>query len=736
MQLQAPTSPSAALPHADLVRGAAEAYACSSRSSLVRLQEVWQDIELPQEQQVAVLEDVISRAHAVWADAVAAAEGTQQRLRAEVEAALREIAGIKEELGDDVMRRGAEAELGQLVGEERVCKSLCAWRADVLQKAQYWRNCRLQRMGEYDELQERREERVAGMMSQLRGLCSEVGEDAELAAGEVHASLALLWDSSARQVLRDVYKLAGAAAAPAGAGGEADLSDATLGRLAAKLDALAHLKARPRARARPLAGACCAGAAGVAGLRRPCPPRQLAQRAAHASELTSILHSLWDACAVGPAAPERAALSKLMAGPLRMHTRSLEKCMAEVRRCEDAKVAQMLEIVNGKARELVELCSDTHIAPPDGLGACIAAINAPEGRSPGAAADLLTKLVRMLSEVQVVAAKRSAIIGGISELEEARREEAWLLEFEGDEARYKGRDANKKLQRAIKAQKCRERLPAMAAAVRGALAAWREAEGAAFLYDGRDYDALLAGLEQRLEALAAEKAAKTHARRQSGAGGTPGPADREREHAPPGRASPAPAALQARTPLPKGMSGRQLQERHSIAVVGSRSLGATGQEQAQAMRSSGQLPLKATPAKADARLLRGAPPRTPPPAGRTPSAKGAAGRPPAPAASPGPGGAATPASDRLAVIFNKAPLPDAGLRTPTPDAAPVGGGGGDQGLGAAFQRLVVEAGSSGGKDGAAAAATPPARGGDQGSSAKATPPSGARVASRIPQPQF
>jgi hypothetical protein len=49
-------------------------------------------------------------------------------------------------------------------------------------------------------------------------------------------------------------------------------------------------------------------------------------------------------------APERAGLARLMAGSLRLHARSLERCMAEVRRCEEAKVAQMLEIVNQKAR--------------------------------------------------------------------------------------------------------------------------------------------------------------------------------------------------------------------------------------------------------------------------------------------------------------------------------------------------------------------------------------------------
>jgi hypothetical protein len=51
-----------------------------------------------------------------------------------------------------------------------------------------------------------------------------------------------------------------------------------------------------------------------------------------------------------------------------------------------------------------------------------------------------------------------------------------------------GRDANKKLQRAIKAKKLRERLPGMLAEVRSRLAEWRDSEGAPFTYDGRDYE--------------------------------------------------------------------------------------------------------------------------------------------------------------------------------------------------------------------------------------------------------
>ena len=51
-----------------------------------------------------------------------------------------------------------------------------------------------------------------------------------------------------------------------------------------------------------------------------------------------------------------------------------------------------------------------------------------------------------------------------------------------------GRDANRKLQRAIRAGKARERLPALLAALGARAAAWAEAEGRPFLWDGQDFE--------------------------------------------------------------------------------------------------------------------------------------------------------------------------------------------------------------------------------------------------------
>jgi hypothetical protein len=50
-----------------------------------------------------------------------------------------------------------------------------------------------------------------------------------------------------------------------------------------------------------------------------------------------------------------------------------------------------------------------------------------------------------------------------------------------------GRDANRRLQRAIRAGKARERLPALVVGLGARAGAWAEAEGRPFLWDGEDF---------------------------------------------------------------------------------------------------------------------------------------------------------------------------------------------------------------------------------------------------------
>jgi hypothetical protein len=169
----------------------------------------------------------------------------------------------------------------------------------------------------------------------------------------------------------------------------------------------------------------------------------------------------------------------------------------------------------------------------------------------------------------VLTSKRATIIASINEVEGARSEELWLAEYEGDAQRYQGRDANKKLQRAIRAAKLRDRLPQAISDLHRLLDEWKESEGEvrgghtrgagrvqghayecpalsvsraasrqphhhplhapivqppqAFLFDGRDYaferlDGLAVEVEAAAAARAAAKAAATSKRRQSLAG--------------------------------------------------------------------------------------------------------------------------------------------------------------------------------------------------------------------------
>eukprot|EP00775_Hariotina_reticulata_P001328 gene1328-1672_t len=491
------------------------------------------------------LESILSAASSTWTDAVASAKDQQQQVRNDIRQALAEMMEIKALLGAD--DPAAEAELARLQN-------------DVLAKASYWQKQKQQRQAEHDELQarirqlrhvcglapvaapdapdistanmrflelererlvmerERREDLVRQLLDDLHSVCSDIGEDVKAAAAEAHPSLVYIWDHEAAQVMKDVYKLAGSYIGSSAI----DLSDATISMLTSKLAAMKDLRAA---------------------------------RSAHAGELLSVLHSLWDAIDVPDS--ERGHFVKMMSGPLRLHERSLDK---------DA----------------------------------LAAINS-EGRNPGAAAELLAKLLHMLAEVQVLTDKRKAIISIITEVEAVQQEETWLASYEADDNRYKGRDANKRLQRAIRATKLRERLPAMLSELRGRLLEWRECEDKPFLYDGKDYQSeVLDGLQAEVEEAAAQRAAKPArsggGRRQSSIG-TAVPPSPTTAGSPSSRPGPYRAGLSSvprptsacsfgspvrrgtaglaaaglsSTPVPaalKGVTAKSLTDRHSICVV-------------------------------------------------------------------------------------------------------------------------------------------------------------------------
>jgi hypothetical protein len=60
----------------------------------------------------------------------------------------------------------------------------------------------------------------------------------------------------------------------------------------------------------------------------------------------------------------------------------------------------MVDLVVSKGEALSALCRDSHVQEPAGLQAALTVLHSEE-RNPGAAAELLAKLLHMLAEVQV-----------------------------------------------------------------------------------------------------------------------------------------------------------------------------------------------------------------------------------------------------------------------------------------------------------------------------------------------
>lgn len=599
----------------DRLRVHAEQYASASKTSYMAMQEVFDDLEVEDQEQRVELESVMTKSLGIWSAAVGELKGRQAAVREHIQNLLSTIMTIKTELGAD--NPAADADLQRLQGNRSAHRTLRAWEVDVLSKANYWETAKQQRLAEHEDLQarikllrqlcgmptlpppiekpdisrsnmeflklelerlaaekERREDLIRRQLDDLGALCADLGEEVKAAVMEVHPNLVYIWDAEAARVLRDVYRLGSSYSSTVG--GMVDLGDTTISRLGSKILVMKDLKA---------------------------------SRGAHASELLSVLNSLWDATDVPD--HERSHFLRMMSGPLRLHGASLEKCMAEVRRLEDMRYQQMVDLVLAKGAELTALCKDSHVAEPAGLQEALTAIHSND-RNPGAAAELLAKLLQMLAEVQVLTAKRATIIAAINSVEAARQEEEWLAAFESDEQRYKGRDANKKLQRAIKAGKLRDKLPAMVQELRDLLAEWKDCEGEPFLFDGRDYEfEVLDGLAAAVEEAAAARAAKaTRAasnRRLSLTGGAPTSPSKSSStpriprqmsattplrksfaagassssstasaargggvpRAPSACASPAPRrAGGPSTPMPlRGVSNCSLRERHSICVV-------------------------------------------------------------------------------------------------------------------------------------------------------------------------
>ena len=91
-----------------------------------------------------------------------------------------------------------------------------------------------------------------------------------------------------------------------------------------------------------------------------------------------------------------------------------------------------------KAKELEAACTATMMSAPDVSGLLVEMSQARKTEANGGPiSEVLSKLVRMLGEVNDESRKRAPLVALVSELEEAREELAWVTEWERDEGRYK-----------------------------------------------------------------------------------------------------------------------------------------------------------------------------------------------------------------------------------------------------------------------------------------------------------
>ncbi|GIL93823.1 hypothetical protein Vretimale_194 [Volvox reticuliferus] len=486
-----------------------EAYSSHFRVCIGKLRSIWKQVGNDPDECRSQVVAAAEQALAAWTQAVEKAEADKHSIKALIQQHSSEIATIKSELDDGVDSQSMEAEFGSGSsgeGEATLLKTL-----DILKGTlQFWRVKRTARVQAYEALMEvhlslkrqlglrhKPEEdvdittgaleylqmengklieekglrvvRAEEQLDKLRAICRELGEDCAAAAAEVHPALSSLSaEKESAEVLGCVYKLVGSPSKVT-AGGDLDLSDAMFERLAFKIADMQRLKV---------------------------------DREAQSRDVLEMLGSLWDALSIPEDAPERSMVAKMLSPdrPQRLHKRTLDKCLAEVNRLEGCKAQAMRDLALSKARELEQLCISTRISPPH-TGPLLAELD-----KPGQMTHVLSKLVRLVAEVQALAAKRAPILVQAQELLAAQADSAWLRSYNQNENRYKGRDASRNMQRAIKASKLRDRLGPMMESLLAALADWELEEGGPFLYDEQVLQ--LRVVEAELEQLALEKAPK------------------------------------------------------------------------------------------------------------------------------------------------------------------------------------------------------------------------------------
>ncbi|KAK9840180.1 hypothetical protein WJX74_004838 [Apatococcus lobatus] len=513
-----------------------ESYAKASKVCTAQLKAVWLQLALTVSEQQKELDKTACRAEEVWERAVQLAQEQQTGVQDQIAQALRDIDSIREELGIDMPPKQAPAGRTLQAALQDVTRDLDHWESQKEHRSQEIHaleaestvlrarigghhtavrrssigNGRTSISKESLELvqmdcerlkveTERRSTRLTGMLEDLKALAKELGESAEQAASSAHPSLAAPTRTPERRASAVIQNWAVDRIVAA-----ADLNDHVFNGLQAAIVSFQQLKA---------------------------------EREGEAEVVSRELDRLWAALDMPVVDVDRAALTSLLEGPWRLHSVSIEKSMREVERLEKRRVQVAKDTAWSKRRAVEALCADGHIAAPPYPHGFQEALQQGNEVDFDLVEEVMARLDQQHAEVEASREHRGIMLEAARKLDAACEDVAWLTAFEHDEDRYKGRDANRNLQRAIKVQKVRDKLPAMIQHTYSLLADWYQREGQPFMYDGQDYQTeVLNGIAEDVEREALQRQQQVEKKQASKRAGT-APSTPSRRAAPASRRS-------------------------------------------------------------------------------------------------------------------------------------------------------------------------------------------------------
>eukprot|EP00210_Caulerpa_lentillifera_P006216 g5938.t1 len=498
-----------------LLKTHVEEYAKMAQTCVDKVSRLWNEIGLPRSDRQKEFDEVATAVRNVWSATVDRAERKKRERQKEIEEAVSEIYRIKEELGDctrDNRRQGIEG----LLKLEMIVDSSLHTRYEAIQELlREWRSQRSQREAEFKELQSeinnlrlrfgevviasslspckydvslmnlqklseeleqckaeklRRERELAALLSKLRSACVPLGEnDIEIAAS-AHPSLRYY-----REALPGHFSLVrpsfsnqpGLQRNIRPEDVELDLSDQTFASLGQKILEVYDL-----------------GAA----------------REKQTAEVAAALKYLWDMLEIPEDDLDRGMTMRALEGPTKLHMQSIEKCRNEIRQLETTRSSQLWELIHKAREELEDVCEETMIPMPQLCPLLTFNDYEDEDNKPvGRISEALAKLRKTINEMRELSEKRAPIIQQITQLENARVEVEWLTEYELDADRYKGRDSSKKIDRALKAGRMRDKFPDMIKRLKKSVCKWEQDERRSFIYRGQDYGVVLEDMLMSLD---------------------------------------------------------------------------------------------------------------------------------------------------------------------------------------------------------------------------------------------